>query len=207
MKNLVSIISRTQIVCLILLSFWSHLFAQNTQLPKQCGTMQVLENAFKENTLLKKKFTSQTIEFQRTVEKQMAGLPFSDLPGGTVYIPVVFHIVLTNPDIITDAQVQAQIDVLNNDFGGNNSDSVILPAAFKPLFGKSQIQFKMAKRTPDNEPSNGIVRTITTTPIYGTLDKSLKYSNLGGDDSWDSNRYFNVWKKGNAKRIRQMDYV
>ena len=193
MKNLVSIISRTQIVGLILLSFWSPLFAQNTQLPKQCGTMQVLENAFKENTLLKKKFTGQTIEFQRSVEKQMAGLPFSDLPGGTVYIPVVFHIVLTNPDIITDAQVQAQIDVLNNDFGGNNSDSVILPAAFKPLFGKSQIQFKMAKRTPDNEPSNGIVRTITTTPIYGTLDKSLKYSNLGGDDSWDSNRYFNVW--------------
>lgn len=193
MNHLASVIGRIQIVCLILSGFGTRLFAQDTQLPKQCATMQVLENAFKESTLLKTKFTTQTVEFQRAVERQMAELPASDLPGGTFFIPIVFHIVLNNPDIITDAQIQAQLDVLNKDFAGLNSDSVMLPAAFKPLFGKSQIQFRLAQRTPDNEPSNGIVRTSTTTPTYGTLDKSLKYSKLGGDDSWDADRYFNVW--------------
>ena len=187
------IFSRLAIVSILLLCNTSRSLAQHTQLSKQCGAMLVLEQAFEENSSLITKFRNQTVDFQRSVEKQMAGLPFSDLPGGAIYVPIVFHIVLTDPNIITDAQVQAQLDVLNNDFGGNNSDSVMLPPAFKPLFGKSQIQFKLAKRTPDNEPTNGIVRTVTTTPLYGTLDKSLKYSRLGGDDSWDSNRYFNVW--------------
>jgi hypothetical protein len=185
--------SRLASVCLFLFCNSNSSLAQNAQSPKQCGTMQMLEQSFELTPSLKTEFTNQTIQFQRSVEKQLAGLPFSDLPGGTVFIPIVFHIVLNNPDIITDAQVQAQLDVLNKDFGGLNSDSVMLPAAFKPLFGKSQIQFKLAKRTPGNEPTNGIVRVSTTTPLYGTLDKSLKYSRLGGDDSWDSNRYFNVW--------------
>jgi hypothetical protein len=188
-----SILSRWVIVSLLLFYYSSHSLAQNTQSPKQCGTIQVLEHAFDGNPQLKAKFNNQAIEFQQTVERQMSALPFSDLPADTVFIPIVFHIVHTNPDIITDAQIQAQLDVLNNDFAGMNSDSVILPIAFKPLFGKSQIQFKLAKRTPDNEPANGIVRTITTTPIYGTLSKDLKYSRLGGDDAWDPNRYFNVW--------------
>jgi hypothetical protein len=185
--------SRLASISLLLFCNSTRSFAQHPQSPKECGTMQMLEQAFELTPSLKTEFTHQTIQFQRAVERQMTGLPFSDLPAGTVFIPIVFHIVLNNPDIITDAQVQAQLDVLNKDFGGMNSDSVMLPAVFKPLFGKSQIQFKLAKRTPDNEPTNGIVRTITTTPLYGTLDKSLKYSKLGGDDSWDSNRYFNVW--------------
>src|SRR5689334_4968291 len=185
MRVLIMIISRIAMLCLVLIST-SDSVAQNLQQPKQCGTMQVLNDAFKSSPALKTKFNNQSIAFQRSVEKQLSGLPFSDLPGGTVFVPIVFHIVLTNPDIITDAQIQAQLDVLNKDFAGLNSDSVLLPAAFKPLFGKSQIQFKLAQRTPNNEPTNGIVRTITATPIYGTLDKSLKYTKLGGDDSWDA---------------------
>lgn len=184
---------RLAIVNFILLSIASRSFGQETHFPKQCGTMLVLEKAFEENSFLKSKFKKQTIEFQHSVEKRMAALPFSGVPGDTINIPVVFHIVLINPAIITDAQIQAQLNVLNNDFAGLNSDSVILPAAFKPLFGKSMVQFKLAQRTPDNEPTDGIIRTVTSTPIFGTLDKSLKYTTLGGDDAWDHDRYFNVW--------------
>ena len=184
---------RLAILSFILLSIASRSFGQVTHSPKQCGTMEVLEKAFEENSLLKARFKKQSIEFQHSVERRMAALPFSGVPGDTINIPVVFHIVLTNPDIITDAQIQAQLNVLNNDFAGLNSDSAILPAAFKPLFGKSLVQFKLAQRTPDNEPTDGITRAVTSIPIFGTLDKTLKYTTLGGDDAWDHNRYFNVW--------------
>src|SRR5690242_14109504 len=112
------VLSRLAGISLLLCCITSRSLAQNTPLAKQCGTMQVLEQTFEKNPSLKTRFTNQTLQFKRSVEKQLAELPFSDLPGGTVYIPIVFHIVLTTPDIISDAQVQAQLKVLNNDFGG-----------------------------------------------------------------------------------------
>ena len=160
---------------------------------RQCGTIQVLEHAMENKPLLKATFQKQTAEFQRSVNKRITTGAGLRIEGNVIYVPVVFHIVLTNPAVITDAQVQAQLDVLNKDFAGMNSDSANLPAAFKPLFAKSQIQFKLAQRTPDNEPSTGIVRVTTARPVYSTFDISLKYSTLGGDDAWDANRFLNVW--------------
>ncbi|OQP61709.1 hypothetical protein A3860_31075 [Niastella vici] len=155
--------------------------------------MQVLEHAFGNSPLLKTKFQKQTVEFQQSVNKRKTTDPSFRIEGNVIYIPVVFHVVLTNPAVITDAQIQAQLNVLNKDFAGMNSDSVNIPAAFKPLFGKSQIQFKLAQRTPGNEPSKGIVRVTAARSVYSTFDTSLKYSTLGGDDAWDPNRFLNVW--------------
>src|SRR5688572_26125219 len=186
----IKIVSRLAVVIFLLSGGMNRSLAQETQ---RCGTMQVLEQAFKENPLLKATFEKQGIRFQQSVNKRIAALPISGVLQDTINIPVVFHIVLTDPAVITDAQVQAQLAILNNDFAGMNSDAVNLPAAFKPLFGKSSIRFKLAQRTPDNEPTTGIIRTTTTQVIYSTFDTSLKYSTLGGDDAWDHNRYFNVW--------------
>lgn len=107
---------------------------------RQCGTMQVLEHAFESKPSLKATFQKQTVEFQRSVNKRQTTGPALRIEGNVIYVPVVFHIVLTNPAVITDAQIQAQLDVLNKDFAGLNPDSVNLPGTFKPLFGKSQIQ-------------------------------------------------------------------
>lgn len=155
--------------------------------------MQVLEHALQSKPFLKATFQKQTAQFQQAVNKHKALHPTFRIEGNVIYIPVVFHIVLTDPTVITDAQILAQLEVLNKDFAGVNGDSVNLPAAFKPLFGKSQVQFKLAQRTPDNEPSTGITRVTTTRPAYSTFDISLKYSTLGGDDAWDADRFLNVW--------------
>jgi hypothetical protein len=155
--------------------------------------MQVLEHAFESKPLLKATFQKQTVEFQQSVNKRKTTGPALRIEGNVIYVPVVFHIVLTNPAVITYAQILAQLDVLNKDFAGMNRDSVNLPAAFKPLFGKSQVQFKLAQRTPDNEPANGIVRVTAARPVYSSFDISLKYSTLGGDDAWDPDRFLYVW--------------
>jgi len=167
--------------------------AQEGQQLQRCGSMLVLENAFKKNPSLREKFEKQTLEIQQTVNKRKSVVQPLRIYQDVVYVPIVFHIVLTNPALVTDAQIYAQLDTLNKDFGGMNGDSTRIPAAFKPLFGKSHIQFKLAQRTPDDEPTTGIVRTTTTRVAYSTFDKSLKYSSLGGDDAWDHDRFLNVW--------------
>lgn len=180
---------RLAIVSICLLGNRNLLLAQE----KGCATMQVLEHTFQSNPSLKASFQKQTTGFQQSVNKRIATSSGLRIEGNIVYIPVVFHIVLPHPTVITDAQVLAQLDVLNKDFAGMNPDSVNLPAAFKPLFGKSQIQFKLAQRTPGNEPATGIVRATAGHPIYSTFDNSLKYTTQGGDDAWDANRFLNVW--------------
>ena len=111
-----------------------------------------------------------------------------------VYLPVVFHIVLSNPYIITEAVVQSQIDALNADFGGINADSTNIPAAFQAVRGHSMIRFVLAKRTPAGAVTNGIERISSSTPGDPNSDiDSIKRASLGGADAWDPTSYINIW--------------
>jgi Pregnancy-associated plasma protein-A/Secretion system C-terminal sorting domain len=164
--------------------------AQQTKKIDRCGTVQVLELALKRDPTLKKRLELQELQLQKAITQRSLQ---SLRTEAVITIPVVFHIVLPDPNVVSNAQVQAQVDTLNTDFGGRNSDSVLIPAAFKALFGKSNIQFTLARRTPDDEPTNGIERSIAGKSSYATTDNSLKYTALGGADAWDPSRYFNVW--------------
>ena len=114
--------------------------------------------------------------------------------AGTVYVPVVVHIVLPNAMQISDDDVQHQIDKLNIDYAGINADSVNIPAAFKPLFGKSKIQFVLAKRTPSGALTSGIerVNSLAQSNINVAVDP-VKRTSLGGLDAWDYTKYLNLW--------------
>ncbi|WP_315816105.1 M43 family zinc metalloprotease [Paraflavitalea speifideaquila] len=150
--------------------------------------------ALERNPALKANFESSVQELRQVTtlrQNQLNGALREE--GDPIYVPVVFHIVLQNPNQVTDAQVQAQLDVLNKDFAGLNGDSTKIPGYFKPLFGKSKIQFKLAQRTPNDEPSNGINRYVTTRASYAYTDNTLKYTASGGADSWDPTRYLNIW--------------
>jgi hypothetical protein len=159
----------------------------------RCATMEVMNNAFKRNPALKASFDKQSARMLQTVAQRKARGQNSRILGATIYIPVVFHIVLQNPALVSDAQLQAQIDQLNTDFAGLNPDTNRIPAAFKPLFAKTQIQFKLAQRTPDNEPATGIERTVTTRNKFSIDDPALKYAVQGGANAWDRDRFLNVW--------------
>src|SRR5438477_293955 len=166
--------------------------ARQKQPVDRCGTMQLVENAFKKDPSLKARLQAKEQQLQQNIlfRKNHPGLRQET---GTIFVPIVFHVVLPNPNLVSDAQIQAQLDTLNHDFAGLNGDSIKIPAAFKPLFGHSTIQFVMAQRTPTDEPTAGIERISTSHSIFGYTDTSLKYTALGGTDAWDPNRFFNVW--------------
>lgn len=109
-----------------------------------------------------------------------------------IYIPTVVHVIYNHPyQNIPDTQVIAQINTLNVDLRKLNADTLNIPAAFKPFAADTKIQLCLAKRTPDNLPTNGIVHKYSTDTMFGSARE--KFNIYGGDDGWDNSRYFNIW--------------
>lgn len=182
------------IICLILSKT---IKAQQTNrvVHEQCATMERLQLEFKSHPGLKTMFEEERIAFTKAVHRRAILRSDIDNAGSrTSYtIPVVFHIVSTNPELVSDDKIQAVLDTLNKDFSGSNEDSVKIPSYFKPLFGKSGIQFCLAQRTPEGEATKGIERIITTQTTFIAGSDDVKNVATLGANSWDTKRYLNVW--------------
>lgn len=154
--------------------------------------MEILEKKWNEKPALKAKFHSREARFQEMVAARIKSAK-TMRTGELVTIPVVFHLVLSRQSQVTDAQVQAQLDTLNNDYAGLNGSAARIPSYFKSLFGQSGIQFCLAQQTPDGEPSTGIVRYTTTQTPFNYLFNYVKHENRGGADAWNTDNYLNIW--------------
>lgn len=158
----------------------------------RCGTMEHLEYQMKTIPGFKEQFEKN----QAALEQRIANNPVART-SATINdtVAVVIHVIATaaNQTLITDAILQSQIDILNEDFQGRNADSTRIPAAFKPLFAHSGIHFKLAQTSPSGTPTNGIERkTSTTTYTVATGDNAKKTAN-GGLDAWNTLQYLNLW--------------
>jgi hypothetical protein len=159
---------------------------------KRCATMEVLQRSLEKDEALRARYENDKQLIQQLAAER-AGNPGARVEATPVYIPVVFHIVLPDPNEVTDKMIEDQITVLNRDFAGLNPDSINILPAFKPLFGKSKIQFVLAKRTPTNQPTNGIDRVVTTQPSFSQANNYVKHASTGGANAWNSTKYMNVW--------------
>jgi hypothetical protein len=110
-----------------------------------------------------------------------------------VTIPVVVHVVYSSAvDNVSDAQVNSQITSLNKDYGAKNPDKSKVPAVWRGLVTDTGIQFKLASKDPEGNPTNGITRTKTAKTSFGQ-DDSVKSNAKGGADPWPSDKYLNLW--------------
>lgn len=110
-----------------------------------------------------------------------------------VTIPVVAHVVWHDlVENISEAQVQGQIDALNRDFAAANPDRSRIPSVWRGMSVDSGIRFRLATRDPAGIPCSGITRTRTQVRDF-PCDNSVKYAASGGADSWDADRYLNLW--------------
>ncbi|GAB4093454.1 M43 family zinc metalloprotease [Flaviaesturariibacter terrae] len=114
-----------------------------------------------------------------------------------VTIPVVVHVVLPNPFIITEAQVDALIAQLNLDFGGTNADSTN-GVNFYAKRGHSKIRFTRARRTPTGGFTTGLERRAGELEILTQTFQPIKHANYGGLDPWDVTKYYNIWVGSSA---------
>ncbi len=118
------------------------------------------------------------------------------------YIPIVVHIVYNVPaENISDEQVLAQLEVLNEDFRRLNEDATETPSAFEEDAADAFIQFQLASIDPDGNPTTGITRTETEIASWNlfapiTADnyaEKVKASSTNGKDIWDRDCYLNIW--------------
>lgn len=99
-------------------------------------------------------------------------------------IPVVVHVIHTGgSENISEAQIQSQIQILNEDFGklpgtpgdGNGVDT--------------KVRFCLAKRDPNGNCTNGIVRVNSTLANHKAYERPL----LKQLSFWDNERYLNIY--------------
>jgi hypothetical protein len=109
-------------------------------------------------------------------------------------IPVVVHVLWnTSTQNISDAQIQSQLDVLNKDYQLNNSDTSLVPTAFKSLVADCRVSFCMAQRDPAGNATTGIIRKQTTKTSFSADTDDAKSNSTGGDAAWDATKYLNLW--------------
>lgn len=103
-------------------------------------------------------------------------------------IPVVVHIIHNyGVENISDAQVHDAIRILNEDFQGLQPDTANIANPFKPIFGYPDFEFRLARKDPDGNCTNGITRTVST-HTFNAGEEAKVIAPI-----WPRNEYMNVW--------------
>lgn len=172
------------LILLTVLTSFVNAFSQ-----ERCGTVEYIK------ALDKNSFRQKESDFElwltRKIEDTKSRI---NAASSTFRIPVVVHIIHKGEAIgvgsnISEAQVQSQINVLNNDFNRLNADAVNTPSEFLSVAGNVNVEFILAKQTPEGLPTNGIVRIKGSKNVW-TVDDD---ASLKGTSYWPAEDYLNVW--------------
>ena len=148
---------------------------------KTCGTNKRLKEIYAKDPSLERDHA----EFIERIFKSQ--IKDHGVRSGTSYtIPVVFHIIHEyGEENISDAQVQNQMQILNEDFNKLNADTSLVIAEFDSLIANCHINFKLATLDPDGKCTNGIEHIFSHETREGDDFSKLHL--------WPRNKYLNVW--------------
>ncbi|QKG57178.1 T9SS type A sorting domain-containing protein [Hymenobacter sp. BRD128] len=163
--------------------------------PRTCGTPQA--DAWQQAQLARRRPGYRAAKLGATAPR-----PRRTTAATTYTLPVVVHIIHNGEAAgtganISQAQVQSQFDVLNEDYRNLNADGALVPAAFQPVRADAQVQFVPALRDPGGRllPEPGIDRVDRNTlglpaPPYdlSTVENTVKPAT-----DWNPDQYLNIW--------------
>lgn len=153
------------------------LVAQSQDLP--CGTSIMTEQAMQNHPEM------------QSIRQQLEAFTQSFDPNSSEraikVVPVVFHIIHNyGPENIPREQVEDAVRILNEDYQLLNEDQNEVVSAFAGIIGNTQFEFRLARKDPNGNCTDGITRTVSTL-TYEAND------NVKDLISWPSNRYLNIW--------------
>jgi len=146
-----------------------------------CGTDQLFYTMLQEHSTIQEEFENGELIYREYLRN------LGTHPGlrSVKRIPVVVHIIEASSQILTtDAEVQSQINVLNEDFRkvvGSNGDGNGVDTEF---------EFCLATIDPNGCPTTGINRLVDPTQAFSSFLDPLALKSL---IQWDPNRYLNIW--------------
>jgi hypothetical protein len=158
-----------------------------TSYAQQCGTPQKVQQALQNPAVAARRAPIHTQILAKAQEKQAAST-------GNIYtIPVVVHVLYHTPaQNLSQQRINEQLQTLNEDFRRQNADGINTPLDFLPVAADAQIQFCLATRDPNGQPTTGITRRAVSQANIGNGSDYYR-SSAGGQDAWDTNRYLNIW--------------
>lgn len=152
------------------------------QTPKQCGTDEVYQELLRQDPSI----LDRQAQFDADAAKMAASKDIRKT-GKIRIIPVVFHIFHSSgTENITDAQINDEMRILNENFRRLNADAAQTRDIFKGVAGDMEIEFRLARKDPQGNCTNGIVRVFDEETENGTNNIKLK-------SVWPTDRYLNVW--------------
>jgi hypothetical protein len=100
-----------------------------------------------------------------------------------IVIPVVVHVLYnTAAENISDAQIQSQIDVLNEDYNLQNSDRAQIPSLFSDVKATVGVRFVLSQT----------IRVKSNKKSWAAND-NMKFASKGGSDAVDPQHKLNIW--------------
>lgn len=114
-------------------------------------------------------------------------------------IPVVVHVIYASQyDNISKAQIEDALRILNEDYQRLNPDASQTRTQFQGVAADLQIEFKLAKKDPNGNCTDGITRTPNSA------------ASLSGGESakvvkWTRSKYLNIWVTRNVAGTTPQD--
>lgn len=162
-------------------------YAQTSFHGEQCATSIMVQDKIASNPEIKEKREGIELKVQQWIKNNPKAKTEE-----IISIPVVIHILYRNAsENISDAQIQSQIDVLNEDFRKLNTNFPATPAPFKTIAADCELEFCLAKFDPLGNDTTGITRTSVSNS-FNIFNNYFSTVN-GGQDPWDNSRYVNIW--------------
>lgn len=157
----------------------------------KCYSMKVLNQQLKDNPGLEQRM----FEIEKHTRTLIAakGIYAKGKPGGTtpptpipyvgaITIPVVINIIESYSGKVTEAQINSQIAILNEDFNNQNPNTSGVPSIFSGVVADVQITFTRAN----------VIRKISSKTSWGTAD-AMKIAKRGGINPTDPANNLNIW--------------
>lgn len=169
-------------LCLVFSVIFHTVWAQEDQ---RCHSFEFLQNELEHHPELKQLIEAHEYAIQTWIKEHPAN-GYRTIAT----IPVVVHIVFPPGQLntVTAEDVVSQIDILNEDYRRQNADVVKTPSLFTNDAADTEIQFCLAKRTPDNQPTTGILYEPNDIQEWdgSNFDVLKQYA-------WPKDKYLNIW--------------
>ena len=157
------------------------------QSQRECATNEAVQSIINADPSVKQRMD----EVELFTNRMIASGEVQRNAAGTITIPVVVHVLYNKAEEnISAAQIQSQIDVLNEDFNLRNSDRNQVPGLFSGVVADVGVKFVLAQ----------VVRKATNKKTWPAND-GMKFSQQGGSDAIDPEHNLNIWVCNLAKYL------
>lgn len=156
-----------------------------------CASHEMLELQLQDDPGLAKRMADIEAQTEKFIQE-------GRIVNGVLEIPVVFNVLYTNStNNISQTQIQSQIDVLNADFRGTNTD-YNSSNPYNSVRGAINVRFIL----------DAINRKATSTSIWYSEDNFMKQATRGGINATSPTTKLNFWvvpdlrtKNGNSQLL------